>query len=98
MCLIAQSLPAGLGPAGHHPRGPQSLARSYKSNIIEWHSYQSFLIFGRLNMGLIKPVLIPIFSLLLTSCMYGNPRDISKLPGSAFTSKNTGLVIVGTGA
>jgi hypothetical protein len=49
------------------------------------------IFFERLNMNLIKPALIAIFSLLLASCMYGNPRDISKLPANAFTSKNTGL-------
>ena len=49
-------------------------------------------------MKLAKSVAITICSLFLASCMYGNPRAISKVPASAFNSKDTGVVIVSTGA
>lgn len=49
-------------------------------------------------MKLAKSIGITIFSLFLTSCMYGNPRAISKLPASSFSSKDSGVVIVSTGA
>lgn len=46
-----------------------------------------------------KLFLVPVFALLLSSCaIWSNPGAVSKIPDNALTSKDTGIMIMSSGA